>query len=169
ADALPDLRARHLADLEAERDILLDRHMLERRVVLEDEPDAALLRAAAGHLLLGDVDRARVGALEAGDAAQQRRLAGPRRAEQRDERAALDVERDVVERDEVTEALRDVADDDAHPRSGAGQAGTSAPCSPPSSLRLMRSPSGGRGSSARAWRSRAGPGRVRRCTRRRCR
>src|SRR5439155_16483308 len=76
ADALPDLRARHLADLEAERDILLDRHVLERRVVLEDEPDPALLRAAAGHLLLRDVDRARIRALEAGDAAQQRRLAG---------------------------------------------------------------------------------------------
>ena len=42
--ALADLRLRPLAHRQAERDVVGDRHVLERRVVLEDEADAALLR-----------------------------------------------------------------------------------------------------------------------------
>ena len=83
--------------------------MLERRVVLEDEADAALLRRHAGRVLAGDEDLAGVGLLEPGDHAQQRRLAAAARAEQRGQRAGRDLERDVVERDEVAEPLRDCA------------------------------------------------------------
>ena len=43
-DALLDLGLRPLADLQAEGDVVVHGHVLEGRVVLEDEADAALLR-----------------------------------------------------------------------------------------------------------------------------
>ena len=46
-----DLRLRPLADLQAEGDVAEHRHVLERGVVLEHEPDAAVLRASRDHLL----------------------------------------------------------------------------------------------------------------------
>ena len=46
-DALADLGLRPLADLQPERDVVVDGHVLERGVVLEDEADAAILRPAA--------------------------------------------------------------------------------------------------------------------------
>ena len=113
-DALGDLRLRALAHLEAERDVLAHGHVLERRVVLEDEADVALLRRERRRVLAGEEDLAGVGRLEPGDDPEQRRLARAARPEERRERARLDVERDVVERDEVAEALRDVADENGH-------------------------------------------------------
>ncbi len=95
-------------DREPERDVVPHRHVLERRVVLEDEADAALLRRERRRLLAGDHDLAGVGRLEPRDHAQQRRLAAAARPEQRRQRAALDRDRDVVERHEVPEPLRDV-------------------------------------------------------------
>ena len=61
--------------------------MLERRVVLEDEADPALLRREPGGVAAVDHDLSVVGALEAGDHAQQGRLPGAAGAEQRRERA----------------------------------------------------------------------------------
>ena len=61
-------------------------HVLEGRVVLEDEADAALLRRERGRVVARRSDRARVGLLEPGDDAQQRRLAAAARAEQRGQR-----------------------------------------------------------------------------------
>src|SRR5262249_34282526 len=57
--------------------------------------------------------------LEPGDHAQQRRLARAARPEQREQRAALHVDRHVVECDEVAELLADVANRD-HARSSRG-------------------------------------------------
>ena len=88
--------------------------MLERGVVLEHEADVALLRRQAGGVDALDLDRAAVGVLEPGDDPQQRRLAAAARAEQRGELTGRDVDRHVVEGDEVAEALVDVADLDAH-------------------------------------------------------
>ena len=88
--------------------------MLEGRVVLEHEPDAAVLRAPSGHLLVGDVHGSGVRPLQPGDAAQERRLPRAGRPEEGDERPGRDFERHVLERDEVAEPLRHVADDDAH-------------------------------------------------------
>ena len=79
--------------------------MLERRVVLEDEADVAPLRREPGRVLAREQDLAGVGALEAGDDAQQGRLAGAARAEHGRERAVGDLERDVVEGGEGAEAL----------------------------------------------------------------
>ncbi len=65
--------------------------------MLEDEADAALARRHAERVLAGDRERAGLRPLEPGDDAQQGRLARARGAEQRQELALRDLERDVVE------------------------------------------------------------------------
>ena len=55
-----------------------------------------------------------VGQFEAGDDPQQRGLAAAARAEQGGEFAVLDVDRDVVQRDEIAEPLGHVAHADCH-------------------------------------------------------
>ena len=73
-DAFADLGLRALPHLEPEGDVVRDGHVLERRVVLEDEADAALLRLEPGHVLPGDHDLTGVGPLEPGDDPEERRL-----------------------------------------------------------------------------------------------
>ena len=99
---------------QAEGDVAANGHVLERRVVLEDEADVALLRRQRRRVLAGDLDRPRVRLLETGDDAQQRRLAATTRTEQRGERSGGDVDGDVVQGDEIAESLDDVLDADAH-------------------------------------------------------
>ena len=103
-----------LADLEAEGDVVAHRHVLERRVVLKDEADAALAGGGHGRVLAGDEHAAAVRVLQARDHAQQRRLAAAARPEQRRQRSVRDLERHVVERDEVAEVLRGSLHLDAH-------------------------------------------------------
>src|SRR5579862_552014 len=105
-----------MSDLQPERHVLPHRHVLERCVVLEDEPDAAVLWRACRHVLVRDHDRARIRRLEPGDHAQQRRLAAPAWAEERRERARRNVDRDAVECRERAEPLRHVPRDDRHQR-----------------------------------------------------
>ncbi len=107
-----DLVLRLPADLQPEGDVLAHGHVLERRVVLEHEPDLAPLRGDVGHVLAVDLHAARVRELEPADDPQQRRLARARRPEQRGQRAVRDIEGHVVERHEVTKALRHVLDGD---------------------------------------------------------
>ena len=97
---------------QAERDVLEHGHVAEERVVLEDETD--LRDRRRGRLVTSssvkqDATAARIGLLQAGDDAQQRRLARAGRAEQRDQLAAGNVEADVVEREEGPNDLADVA------------------------------------------------------------
>ena len=70
----------------------------EERVRLEDHAHLALVRRAARGPRPSTRMRPRRRVLEAGDHAQRRRLAAARRPEQRDERSALERERDVVDR-----------------------------------------------------------------------
>src|SRR5205085_758346 len=120
-DAAANLRPRPPPDPQAEGDVVVDGHVLERRVVLEDEADPAALGRVPGHVLLGDQDLALVGPLEPGDHAQEGRLAAAARAEERGQRARRHLERHAVERDEVPEALRDPARHDAHLVSSLGR------------------------------------------------
>jgi hypothetical protein len=83
--------------------------------MLEHEAHVAALGRGPGGVLARDRDGAAVGRLEPGDHAQQRGLAAATRAEQRGERAVAHLERDAVERHEVTEALGNRVHDDAHP------------------------------------------------------
>ena len=104
-DALADLARPLAADLQPVGDVVVNRHVLERGVVLEDEADVAVLHADAGVVLAVDHDPALVGFLEPGDHTQQRRFAAARGTEQGGQAPVGDVDRDVVEGDEVSEAL----------------------------------------------------------------
>jgi hypothetical protein len=110
-----DLLLRALADREPEGHVLGHGHVLERRVVLEHEAHVAPLRGRLRGVLAADVDPAAVWRLEPCDHAQERGLAAAARPEQSGERAVADLERHVVERDELSEALRHGVDHDAHP------------------------------------------------------
>ncbi len=124
---------RLLPDPEAEGDVLRDGHVPEQGVVLEDEPDLALLHALGGDLLVTHHDPAGRGALQARDNAQHRALARSGRAEQRGDRAGTCRERHVRHRLEVAEALRQVLHHDR-------RAHTSMPpaASRPRSVRLRK-------------------------------
>src|SRR5262249_14593007 len=113
-DALLHLGLRPSADVEPERHVLADGHVLEGRVVLEDEADAPRLRRDAGDVLAVEPDGSVVRLLEPGDDPQQRRLAASARAEQGSQRPGLDLQRDVLERHELAELLPDASNLDAH-------------------------------------------------------
>ena len=102
-----DVLAAHAAATQAERHVLEDRQVREERVRLEDGVDVALVGRPAGDRLLAEVDRALGRLLEAADHPQRRRLAAAGRAEQGEEAAAVDLERELVDGDHVVEALRD--------------------------------------------------------------
>ncbi len=82
--------------------------------MLEDEADAAVLGCQSRDVAASDRDDAAVRHLEPGDDAQQRRLAAPRRAEQRGQRSVADRHRDVVQCDMAAEGACDVFDLDTH-------------------------------------------------------
>ena len=102
------------ADAQAEGHVLEDAQVPEEGVVLEDEADAAVLRLAARRVLALEEDLAAVRALEPRDDAQEARLAGPRRPEERHELAVGDLQADVVHRRERAERLGDASNLDAH-------------------------------------------------------
>src|SRR5207248_5572382 len=104
-DAAAHVRPAHAAAPEAEADVLEDREMREERIRLEDGVDVALVGRLAGDGLLAEVDRAGVRLLEASDHPQRRRLATAGGAEEREEAAALDLQRDVVDGGDVVELL----------------------------------------------------------------
>jgi hypothetical protein len=92
AGLLEPLGLGHLADLEAVRDVLLDGHVREQRVVLEDGVHVPLEGGQPGDLLARQFDPARGRALEAGDHPQDGRLARAGRAEHREELTVGDVQ-----------------------------------------------------------------------------
>ena len=102
-NALGDLGLRHLALAQPERHVVLDRHVREQRVVLEDRVDLALVRREAGHVLLAQVHGAAGRLLEPADHAQRRGLAASGGAEQRDEAAPLEGEREIVDGFDLSE------------------------------------------------------------------
>ncbi len=84
--------------------------MRKQRVALEHRAHRARLRRPAGQILAVEQDAAAVRQIEAGDHAQQRRLAAAGGPEQREEFAGLDGEAHVVDGGEVAEAARDILD-----------------------------------------------------------
>ncbi|MNT13424.1 hypothetical protein D3C72_1483940 [compost metagenome] len=101
-------------DAQAEGHVLEHAHMLEQRVVLEHKAHLALAHMLVRGIAPGQHDLARIGALQAGDDAQQRGLAAAGRPQQRGQLAFVEIERDVVQRDKVAKALLYVLDLDAH-------------------------------------------------------
>ena len=117
-----DLGARAPAHRQPERDVAGHRHVLEGRVVLEHEAHAAAARGRIGDILAADAHDAGVGALQAGDHAQQRRLAAPAWPEQRRERAVGHGHADIVQRLEGAKALAHIVDLDRHQRAPRARA-----------------------------------------------
>ena len=79
--------------------------MRKQRVVLEHHVDRPLMRQHVCDVLAVEQDAAFVGALETGKHAQQRGLAAAAWAQQREELAGVDIERNAVHRAESTELL----------------------------------------------------------------
>ena len=90
------LGAADAAHLQAEGDVLLHPEVREERVVLEQEPHAPPLRGevrSRGRVeprLRAEADRSPLRAVEAGEAAQDRRLPRPRGPEEHRHRRRLD-------------------------------------------------------------------------------
>ena len=109
-DARLDRDARLALIDEAVADIRRDTQVRKQRVGLEHDAEIARGRRQVRDVAPGDLDHALVLRIEAGDRAQQRGLAAAGRPEEADEVALLHVERDVLERGELAEAFRQVAD-----------------------------------------------------------
>ncbi len=113
-DPPADLGLGELLDLQAEGDVLADRHVPEQGVVLEDEPHPPPLDRQVRGVQPRQLDLARVRRLQPRDDPQDRALARPRRPEQRHELPLGHLERDVVDGLEVAEPLGQVANRDPH-------------------------------------------------------
>ncbi len=117
-DPLADLGVRRALSArpraQAEGDVLGDIHVPEQRIILEHEADAAPAHRHGERIAAIEQHAPAARLLEPGNDAQQRRLAGAGRPEQRDQFARLDVERDVGERGGAggAEALADGFDGD---------------------------------------------------------
>jgi hypothetical protein len=118
--ALGDFRGRQLVLLQTEGDVLLHRHVRKQRIRLEHHVDRPLVRRNARHVRAIDPDAAAGGFLETGEHAQQRGLAAARAAEQAEQFLLIDLQRNVVDRDEVAELLGDALDVDVGNRLGIG-------------------------------------------------
>ena len=111
-DAAIEGRAVEVLLAQAVADIFRHAEVGEDRVGLEDHVGRALVGRDPGHGFAGDGNRAFAGLIEAGEHAQERGLAAAGRAQQREELAGADGERDVVEGGERAEAAGDAADVD---------------------------------------------------------
>ena len=100
-----DLILRHSLALQAESDVVEHAQVREQRVRLEDRVHVSLVRRPAYDVTVAEVDVPCVRFLEAADHAQGRRLPAARGTEQREETAVLHLQREVVDRDHVVEAL----------------------------------------------------------------
>jgi hypothetical protein len=113
--ARPDLHRRRAKVLEPERDLVLDTAeddlilgILEQRGDLVREIRwAETARVASGHLDPPLEPAAVEVRNEPGQGAEERRLAGARRAEERDDLARFDPERDVAERRPLHTGIRE--------------------------------------------------------------
>ena len=116
ADALGDRVTRGslgaLPRPQAVADVVGHRHVLEERVVLENEADLALLHRDARRVGAAEDDAARVGALQPGDDTQQRRLTRSRWPEQCQQLAGADLEIYVLDDGNALEGLGDALDRD---------------------------------------------------------
>ena len=108
AHALVDGAFIHAAQAQAVGDVLFDVHMGKERVALEDGIHRPLFGRQVGHVPPAEEHAALVGRFEAGDDAQRGRLAAAGRAQQRDEFAAVHVERYIREHLALAEILLDM-------------------------------------------------------------
>ena len=112
-----DLLLRQLAELQPEREVLLDRHVRIQRVVLEDHRDVSLFRREVVHDLVVDAELSVRDLLEARNHPQSGRLAAARRADHHHQLAVVDRQIEVEDGlRAVVEDLRDLVEFDRRQR-----------------------------------------------------
>ncbi len=119
-DAAGDLVPRQAFLLETERHVGLHRQMREQRIALKHHVDRTPVRRHPREIDAVEQDATGIRPLEPGDQTQQRGLAAARGAEQREEFAVVNVEGELVERDEVAEPLGDAFDAQQRTRRALG-------------------------------------------------
>ena len=107
-DLPPHLRRRRLAELQAEGDVALDRHMRPEGMALEDHARRPAIGRQVDDARPVDADVAAVGDLESAEKPEKRRFPAAGRSKQADERAVGDVEGDLVDRGDVSEPFRQI-------------------------------------------------------------
>ena len=110
--AARDLGLRGAPRLQAVAHVLAHRHVRVERVGLEDHGDVPAARSEVGHVAVADPDLAAGHVLEARDHPQQGRLAAARGADEHEELAVGDLERDVVDGPHRTECLAHLVEPD---------------------------------------------------------
>ena len=101
ADLLVDLVLRKLPQLQRECHVVVDGHVRVEGIGLEDHCDIAVLRRHVVHELAVDVELAAGDGLKACNHAQGRGLAAAGRSDEHDELAVLDLEVEVLDRDDT--------------------------------------------------------------------
>src|SRR5206468_11092289 len=101
-------------DLETKRNIFVDGHVTEQRVILKNEPDAPLLDFEPGRVAIVEKHTSRLGKIQTGDDAQQGRFTRAGRPKKRYQFALFDFQRHVVESDVVAEGSDKVFRLDSH-------------------------------------------------------
>ena len=97
-----DFALGHFVLLEAERDVLLHRHMRKQRIALKHHIDGAVIRRQAGDVLAIENDFALIGRFHAGKHTQQRGFAAARAAQKGEDFVLLDIEVDMIDSIVVT-------------------------------------------------------------------
>ena len=95
ANELVDLVLRLLAQLQAERHVVINGHVRIERVVLEDHRDIAILRRHVVHQTVADVQFAFRNLFKTRDHTERRGLAAAGRTDQNDELLVLDIQAEV--------------------------------------------------------------------------
>src|SRR5688572_17698122 len=113
-DRFSPLLARAMTNLQTVGDVFLDRHARKQRIRLEDDADAAFPCRQIGDILAVQNHAAFVRLFEAGDDAQNSRLAAARSAEQNQRLAFRNVEADVLKHTGLFEALAEAAHTGGH-------------------------------------------------------
>jgi hypothetical protein len=115
-----DVGPGHVRHLEAEGDVAFDGAVREERVVLEDGVHRAAVRRDVGHVAAGEEHAPRVGRVEPGHQPEERGLAAARRAEEGEEFAGPDLQRDLAHAAHGAVGLADALERDR--ASGVAQA-----------------------------------------------
>ena len=108
------------ATFEPVADVAGGRHVGKQRVGLEDDAEIAIARGDRGQVGLAEANAAAIGLLKPGDDPQQGGLAAARGPEEADEGALGHLQRDMVERGQLAEALDEIVDRKVHGAFPAG-------------------------------------------------
>jgi hypothetical protein len=90
---------------QAEGDVLEHRNVPKQRVMLKHKPDVTFAGGARQRIFAVELHLARIGPIQPGDDAQQRRLAGTRWSQERQQFAGAHFEIDAVECGKIAKAF----------------------------------------------------------------